>query len=285
MNSKLSTRASNQSSNLIFPNSKHSNSHSDIDINNKFFAMSKRSQISIFVIVAIVVVGVVIILMFLSKGGGGIINIIEQRVSPDVLPVYNLVEDCLKMTGEDSLVWIGNTGGYLVPNDNSFNDVAYYFSNGENQMPLKEFMETQISSYIDNFLVFCFKDFSDISNFSVNYSIVKSKTRIENNSVFIDVNVPLDISKGDRKYYLKNFKTEIPVRLGVIYDVNKQVMNEQIKKKDAICFTCLKKISEENNVTINMFDGENNTVLFVIDDQLSNINGKGYSFYFANKYE
>jgi len=46
-----------------------------------------------------------------------------------------------------------------------------------------------------------------------------------------------------------------------------------------------KKISEENNVTINMFDGENNTVLFVIDDQLSNINGKGYSFYFANKYE
>ena len=149
----------------------------------------------------------------------------------------------------------------------------------------KESLEENISFYMDNFLPFCFKDFSDLSEFKVNYRDVRAKTNIENGSVFINVNIPLTILKSEKTYYLNDFDTEIPVRLDVIYRVNEELMVEQMKKKDAVCFSCLKRISEENNVTINMFDAENNSILFVVSDDLSKINDKNYAFYFANKYD
>jgi len=244
---------------------------------------SKLAQTTMFVIIAVCIIGFIVILLFIEKDS--IKNIKEQEISPDVLPVYDFVQDCLKMTGEDSLVWIGNTGGYLIPSDNSLNDSAYYFYNGESHMPSKESIENNISSYFDNFLSFCFRDFIDLPDFTIDYGSVKTKTRIENNSVFMDVNMPLTILKGDKKYYLKDFQTEIPVRLDVIYEVNRQLMDEQMKKKDAVCFSCLKRISEENNVTINMFDAGDNGILFVISDDLSKINDKNYLFYFVNKYD
>jgi len=244
---------------------------------------SIRSQTTIFIVIAVCILGFAIVLLFIEKDGGN--NIDGQKISPDVSPVYNLVEDCLKLTGEEAVIWVGNTGGYLISPNNSLNDVAYYFYNGGNHMISKEAIEENISFYVDNFLPFCFKDFSDLSEFKVNYGDVRAKTNIKNGSVFINVNIPLTILKSEKTYYLNDFDTEIPVRLDVIYRVNEELMAEQMKKKDAVCFSCLKRISEENNVTINLFDAENNSILFVVSDDLSKINDKNYAFYFANKYD
>ena len=267
-----------------FFNSHLANSRPDFYIYNQFFTKSKRSQTSIFIIIAVLVLGLAVMLLFIEKGEGGN-NMNLQKISPDVLPVYNLVEDCLRITGEDSLVWIGNHGGYLISPEKSLDEVAYYFYNNENHMISKESIEENVSFYIDNFLGFCFSDFSSVPDFRVSYGDAKTITRIENSSVFINVKLPLTISKSEKRYYLSDFQTEIPVRLGTIYNVNSELMAEQMKKKDAVCFSCLKRISEENNVTINMFDAENNSILFVVSDDLSKINDKNYAFYFANKYD
>jgi hypothetical protein len=266
-------------------NSRISNSRSDLDINNQFFTKSKRSQTTLFIIIAILVLGFAIIMLFVGKANNNGNNIDISKISPDVLPVYNLVEDCLRITGEDSLVWVGNRGGYVISPEKSLDEVAYYFYDNENLMISKESIEENISLYFDNFLSFCFKDFLDVPDFKVSYGDVKTKTRIENSSVFIDVKLPLTILKSDKRYYLNDFQTEISVRLGTIYNVNSEIMAEQMKKKDAVCFSCLKRISEKNNVTINMFDAANNSILFVVSDDLSKINDKNYEFYFANKYE
>lgn len=248
-----------------------------LNSNNSIWS-SKRAQISLFIIVAIVIVSVIIVILFLRKPG------ISSSSSPEILPIGSFVDSCVKSTGYEAVQWIGSTGGYLTVSQNSLNDSAYYFYNGENHMPSKEFMERSLAGYMDNLLPICLGDFEDFLDFKISLGVLKSNAKIENNQVIFNIQYPLSISKSDKTYLLEKFESQIPVRLGVIYDVSNKIMLEQMKKKDAICFNCINQISEDNNLIVNMFSEVNSSVLFIINDPNSQINGRSYNFYFVNKY-
>ena len=163
---------------------------------------SKLAQATIFVILAVILIGMVVIFLFIEKGGK---DTLDSQTSPDVLQVNSFVDDCIKQTGENGILYIGGTGGYLIPPEESYfyNNsipITYYLYNNENKMPSKESMENELNSYMDNFLYFCTMDFRDLDGFKVNSSSVKTKTQILNNHVVFYVNFPISFSKSNMRF-------------------------------------------------------------------------------------
>jgi len=244
------------------------------------FSLRKiKSQVSVFVIIAVVIILGIGIFYFLKS------DLNKKRIDPVVTPLYNFVDSCIKKTSEDSVYFIGQTGGYFItPNLSTENNIAYYFYNEENLIPTKEKIEEELSNYLDNMLFFCTKNFEDFRDFNVTQGKIKSKTKIEKDYVLFDVDYPLNIEKNGKTYLFEKFETKVPVRLGVIYDVAKQIMEEQMNDKKGICVNCLSEIAEKNDVFIYMYDYKKNEILFVIADEKSKSRGDEFDFYFVNKY-
>src|SRR3989338_9790312 len=89
---------------------------------------SKRSQLTIFIIIAILIVGAVALFFtFKSK------IIKTDEYPPEISPVANFVQECLGETAENSIYEIAQQGGYFdAPEENFlFSDlkVPYYWIN------------------------------------------------------------------------------------------------------------------------------------------------------------
>jgi hypothetical protein len=244
---------------------------------------SKRSQITVFIILAILIV--VLIGVFFSYRMN-LLNLNSDVVNPDIAPIHSFVVSCIKQAGEDGIYNIGQTGGYFnSPNLSTDNQISYYLYGNDNLMPSKEKIENELSEYMNNMLFFCTKNFIDFPDFNVKQGEIKTKTTIEDNKVIFNVNYPLSIKKNDKSYLFNQFKDiEIPVRLGVIYGVNQLIMEDQMKNKKDVCASCLNQWANEKDLYIDMYDYKKSLV-FVITDTNSRINEKEFTFYFANKYE
>jgi len=243
---------------------------------------NKKAQVSVFVIVAILILSVMGVYFLVKEN---VLDLGTLSVSSEVKPIYSFVEDCVEKTAKGAVYQISDTGGYFVlPDLSTENNIAYYMYEGGNYMPSKERVEEELSTYMNEMLFFCTKNFVYFSDFEVEQSAVESVVKIEEDSVVFDVEYDLDISKGGKTYSFKDFDVEVPVRLGVVYDVIDEIMVEQMTTPKDICVTCLEESAIENNLQIAMWDYDD-AVIFSVVDLESELNGEVFEFYFANKYE
>ncbi|MDP2925783.1 MAG: hypothetical protein Q8N99_05415 [Nanoarchaeota archaeon] len=240
--------------------------------------VKRKAQITIFVIIGVLIVSFILAYFFSIREHP------ESDISPIINPLHNYISTCVKNTGEEAIYYIGTTGGYVAPpvNYSTDLDIAYYIYQGKDLMPDKEILEKELSLYMDNFLYYCLEDFRDFPDFSVKYKDLKTLAKIDDNKVSFNVEFPLTVTKDKKKYFFKNFYAEVPVRLGKIYNIAKEIKDEQMKRDD-VCLTCLYTLSEENNVTIHMLEASNDSIVFLINDNKSKLYQRDYSFYFANK--
>jgi hypothetical protein len=243
--------------------------------------MKKKSQIAVFIVLAVLI-------------GGLILTAVIYRPKEDIKPVINKIDpinsfvlNCLKETGEDAVYYIGYTGGYYNnPNLTTDNNIAYYFYEEKDLMPSKVNVENELSEYMNNMLFFCTKEFRDFPDYNITQGEIKTKTTIEDERVIFNVNYPLTINKENNNYRLNEFKDiEIPVRLGIVYNAAREIMDEQMFNKKEICISCLLKLSLKNKLRVDMNDKEDKVVIFTITDASSYIKDKEFKFNFANKYE
>ena len=61
-------------------------------------------------------------------------------------------------------------------------------------------------------------------------------------------------------------------------------MIEQLKDRNSLCLSCLVDICKETNLEINVFDYEEDSILFTIKDNESRIYNNPYQFKFLNQY-
>ncbi len=245
----------------------------------KLLPHSKTSQATIFIIIAIVIVAGLLAYFFARDN-------LERTISPEVQPLYDFVDDCIRKTAEDALYHISDTGGYFTaPELSADNHIAYYFYNEENYMPSQEKIEEEINTYVNTMLFFCTKNFEDFPDYTIEQGMIETNTIIEDEKVMFTVDYPLSIQKAESSYSFKIFTHEIPVRLGIIYNVIEKIMEEQMLEKDAICMNCLGEVAEEADVFISLRNIDEENVIFYIIDYNSEINGEIFAFSFANRYE
>ena len=238
----------------------------------------KKSQISPFIIIAVIILAVIIVYFGLKPD-------VSNKISPEIFPLFNFVENCVQKVAADSIYNIGETGGYFFAPNLSIDGITYYFYEKENYMPSKEKIEDELNKYINNMLFFCTKNFEDFKDYEVKQEEIAAKTIIEDEKVVFNIDYQISAKRGEDSYLIEGFELEVPVRLGVIYKVVSEIMKEQMEEKEAICISCIGELAEENDLFVDLRDYENDTIIFYVIDRNSEINEEVYVFNFANRYE
>src|SRR3989338_1496745 len=240
----------------------------------------KGGQVSIFVIIAVLILAVIIAYIIVSQK-----NRAPEKIHSEIQLIHSFVEGCLQTSAKEALFYIGQTGGYVtIPQPNLEEGVAFYLYDVKNYMPSRETIQNEISSYVDFSLPFCINDFEMLSDFDIEKEGFTINVTIEDKKVFLNLNYPLTITKGESAYHIENFNTEIPVRLGAVYDAIQESMDEQMERTDAVCISCNYKISEKYNVTFDFLDtNETTTLLVIVRNSESILNYERYAFNYAIK--
>ena len=240
--------------------------------------MNKKGQVTIFIIIAIIIVAAVAG-YFILKGSKGSFS---QGFSE---PVSNYVQTCLDNSLEEVVIGIGQGGGYFYPNEFSTDSgVSYYYGKeGVFNFPLKEDIEEEISKVVSEKLVECTNNFTDFTTYDIESRDPEIETEISEEKVKIFVEYPIKITKGENNVVLENFRTEINVKLGLIYGVVEKIIEEEPLKK-GICLSCNFNFALESGLNIDNLDYDSTTTIFVIKDEEIMLDGSPYEFIFANDY-
>ena len=95
----------------------------------------------------------------------------------------------------------------------------------------------------------------------------KTSAKILDEKIILNVNYPLTIIREEEKSRIANFESEIPVRLGRIYNASSFIVNEHLKRE--ICMSCLLELQERENLSIMSQDSseESNTIIYNLFDE------------------
>ena len=211
---------------------------------NKFLPRSKRSQITIFIIVAILIVaGVVLFLIFKGKPELPITQVSIQAVETAFL-------NCIKDSTSTGIDILESQGGYIYLPDfesgSEFmpfssqldflgNPIPYwYYVSGNNiqreQVPTKEEMQEQLAGFIERKINTCvFNDF-----YAQGYKIVKGEPKanvlIKERDVEVNLDMDLEIEFAEEKSVIRTHKAVVSSNLGKLYDSAKKVYDYEQNK-------------------------------------------------------
>ena len=260
----------------------------------------KRSQITVFVIIAIFLIaaiGIVFIVKNSVKNG-----VITPKVGTE--NVGDFVTECLESTSENGLVIIGRQGGYYKfaselnvaysGNDSEpgilFTElgdinVPYYFYNLKNIMPPKEKIEEQLSLYVRDNLNNCIKDFDifEQKGFSIEAGNINATTKILEDKVEIFLDYPVTITKADFTQTKTVYSADFPIRLKKIYNITQTFLSLQTINSGRLCVECLIAAVPASFHT-QVLTSYDNTNIFILTDKERKLNNSNYDFIFAYKY-
>jgi len=252
--------------------------------------MSKRGQVTVFLIVGLIVLLVSGIIIFLTKGA----NLSIQDAS-DIESVFlgdqvqNYVDQCLYLTAKDSLFFVGEHGGYynLPPVYDPDFYLPYYFYESVDYSPKTSEIERELALYVQEQIPFCLQKFNSFSSKGTEVKTVgemEGKVDIKEETVQFQLTLPLEVYQGSYVKELRFFSTEISSKLYPIIDLKEKLMEEQIKDPNSLCLSCLWNWSLESDLQVGMYKMDNYTLLFEIKANSSLLDPEEYYFNFLNRY-
>ena len=269
--------------------------------------VNKNGQVTIFIIIALLLV-VAVGIVFVVKNNSDKTTITAPAGTENI---QDFVEQCLKNTAENGLVLIGRQGGYYaVPSPSIFysgNDsesgeyytelssitVPYYWDgSSSNNMPSIQIIESQLSLYVQGNLDNCLNNFSAFKQkgFDVQAGEIKTETNILNEKVIVSLDYPVTIKKADITQTKTAYSAEVPVRLGLIYNLTENMIFNHTacppvsstSSRATLNLNCFNVVRLNNfNIALIRLD---NTALFVLTDNEYKLNNTYYDFIFAYNY-
>lgn len=243
--------------------------------------LKKRGQVTIFVIIAILIVAGILLFFYVQNKSSSLI----PSIPTDAQPIYNFVQDCLKETAENSLIRIGEQGGYFLIFDEPSIEarIPYYIYEGKNLMPPKEKIEVQISGFVKQELSYCILNFKDFQRqYNISHNLREVKTKIVNNGISISLDYPINLNKEDSSISLNDFNIVLPLDLNKELLVSRAITENILAEKEGFCISCIYDISKNYGVQVNMLDYGESTIFTIIDDS-NKLNNQSYEWGFAVK--
>jgi len=214
------------------------NSCFDFVTKRSILLKSKRSQVTVFIILAIIIVAGIILFVLFKDSLFGV------SIPKELEPVYNYYLACIEEEALMGSIIMGEQGGYIdvpdftpgsiyMPFSNQLDflgiGVPYWYyitGNGvvKEQVPNKLEMEKQLSNFIEERAISC--DFSGFVNQGFEIKVGKEidvSSKIEKNKIFVNVNQDVVIRTENISWSSKNHLKEIDSSLGIFYDLSLKV--------------------------------------------------------------
>ena len=246
--------------------------------------MSKRGQVTIFVIIGIIILASVFAFLSFNKETK---TIAEEPLILNTEPITDWVEQCLITTTKEAIPENGYNGGYFQTQYNVpfFNNVPYYIYENESYLPTVELFQEQMQEYIYYYLDLCL-DFSPFEKegYVITSSIPESNVIITPNKIISNLIMNLEIKKGNYINEISQFRVEIPDQQ-LYYNIMavNNVFSES--KTESLCLSCFAEEGSKENLTFNIEPLENNTYLIQMQNHNYIFDFVDYTLNFMLKYE
>ncbi len=226
----------------LFSKSKHSNSVFSLD--NKINLLKlKRSQTTIFIIIAILIV-VGIMVYFVVREDIG-----RQDLPKELSPVYSYFVSCVEDETKNAAYLMGSQAGYLelpefesgseyMPFSSQLDFVGravpywYYVSgNGivKEQVLTRDEMQGQLEDYLEKRISKCdLSEFED-RGFQIQSQEPEVKALIQDNEINLEVEMDLEISYGDTTSSISRHEINVDSKLGSFYEIAKKIYAKEQK--------------------------------------------------------
>ena len=207
----------------------------------KRYIMPKKSQISIFFLIALVIIifgGIYFYFQRIAIEEAGIMQ-------PEIAPIQVFIGSCIDQTATEALTILGMNGGYIdfplsiESNPRSYLQSGpldeiknpYWWYDGISAIPSEEFMAQQLENYVNNNLRTCLNNFE---TFSSQFEIeeqgpISAEVTLADNDVVVDVSFPVDVLKKENmtRIRFEKFSETVPIRLKKAYEFTKKIMEAE----------------------------------------------------------
>jgi len=249
----------------------------------------KKGQITIFIIIGIVLLIAFGFLFYYQSYStqNGDVNLRKIfSFGLDTVPIKNYVEDCIQVTANDAINYVGKHGGYydldnVISTESVIYNTAYYYFLEQNLMPSKKEIQKEISDYIDDNLFFCLQNFAvfEEQGFDVEMGETKSSVILSDDNLRISLNLPLSIKRESQKSELDKFIVDADTKLGRMWDSAFILTEKQMYNPNRICISCIFEEAEKNDIIIELYNLNNDTIVFLFFDVEND-----QKLIYANKY-
>ncbi len=214
------------------------NSRLDFPIEGNNLLKSKRSQLTIFIILALVIVAILMVLFYPR------LKVLILGPSPT-----DFIKKCAEDATEEVLEKIKVQGGSLEPenyilyNGEKVEYVCYineYYKNCIMQKPfLKQDIEKEITAYIEPRIKECFSSLEqelEKRGSSVSLKDIDVQTSLIPNSILININAPMTVSRGGTSLF-ERFKVDIDSQLYDLVMLASSISNYEARYGDSETLT------------------------------------------------
>ena len=204
--------------------------------------MSKRGQVTVFIILGIVVIAVIAFFLYL----GGIFTKeemtreeAERFVATQIEPIKNIVRDCVKKDLVEGVLFVSIQGGYFDPiYYETFGgyDIAYACKENVNLLPLLSFIAGEIVQYQDSNIeetYACIESgFDKVEDRGLDLTydfsnLVLSNPIITSDKITQEVRFPFTVEKSGYTASVNEVMFEVKSNLAGVYGVAVDVVNAE----------------------------------------------------------
>jgi len=245
---------------------------------------SLRSQTTIFIILAVVLLAVVgLIILIQSNKEGKLPTIFKSEV--DI--IKDGIVQCSEDNARDGIRRIGIQGGYYnkpqYAEDLGWAFIPYYYYNGNIFLPNKTVIESQISNYVDDNVIYCLQNIPT-ADYELSYGKPVTKSLINPGKIKLVVDLPITIKKGEAvsQFELKNEEFVFNSSLYEIYTVADYMTKSHKENDTMFCASCIVEMAKERNLYVDLIDYKDSSTLVMLSENWSY--KEPYLFEFLNKY-
>lgn len=222
--------------------------------------MNKKAQITLYIILGLIIVMGVILVINLREP--------EQELVPtlDTAPIRYYIESCIETTGEQAIKVISQQGGYYILPEKSIYDVPIYYFEGQSLIPGEDILYSSLNQYINDKIAECL-DFSGFEEYNIQTEQHTTTTRLSAQSLVINLEYPVKISRDMETAELNQFTVTIPTKLKKMYDVGNEIIINQDKDPDFMLVTDVIDIVERNSITYMLEEDDDGNVVYVLVDR------------------
>ena len=196
--------------------------------------MSKRGQVTIFIVVGILVLAITMLSLHLSSRLTTE-ELPSQTISPDFISSF--VQSCLEKSVTDSIYKVSAAGGYYQPPEEELLDfnaqgeffqLPYYFKDAKSELPGLQVIESEIAAAAEDELLECVAGFKSFEK--QGYIVTAGEPNIKIallQQTIATADFPLIIKKGDEETSLTTFTITIPFNFVKKYDSVKEYLQAQ----------------------------------------------------------
>jgi len=257
--------------------------------------MSKKAQITLFIIMGLLVLIIITYALFFIQSADNTGLGESLQATPESVKEY--VEKCNVLVSEQAAYYIASHGGYYILPELRKEwrgyEITYNYQRSASPQKImlsREQIARNYADFVSDRLPICtmYFDIYKQKGMVVEEEIPAADVVILDDKVIVKISYPVKITQGNQVYELNDYKdVVVPVRLGRIHDISSEITDRIVVDPEWIATSKIRSLMDNlgggAKATVDTTD---DTSVYILYDPVSDIiDGLRYEYVFGAKFD